>query len=505
MLQNVNNYFIVTILSTLVLAGCGGSSAVNNTNNEDLDAKLVSLIDNLKLTGDPSLSRNLPDISEPLPQLGKLLFFSKALSGNQDAACVSCHHPMLGGGDDLSLAIGVAAINPDQLGPGRIHDPFALGWDGGPTMPRNVPTVFNLGMHDQAMFWDGRVNSLGKTPYMNGNDGLGIDTPDSPLGVADPTAGDTLAEAVAHFPVLVHEEMRSFDFEAGQDNVAVRNHLAARLGNYGEGAGELAVNNWLPLFQNTFQSNEPAETLIIYKNIAKAIGEYTRSQVFVNTPWKAYVQGDNTAISESAKRGALLFFKPIEEKGANCASCHSGDFFTDELNHVLAVPQIGRGRGNGITEDDDFGRFIETQDPQDMYAFRTPTLTNINATGPWGHSGAFESLEAIVRHHLNVEQSVAAFDYQQISQQGMQINNATSNTQNAVNQLLANRAVDKKGVLQNVNLSDSEVNDLLAFLETLTDPCVEDRECVSPWIPNENDPDPDNLRLIAVDVHGNEL
>ena len=162
MLQNVNNYFIVTILSTLVLAGCGGSSAVNNTNNEDLDAKLVSLIDNLKLTGDPSLSRNLPDISEPLPQLGKLLFFSKALSGNQDAACVSCHHPMLGGGDDLSLAIGVAAINPDQLGPGRIHDPFALGWDGGPTMPRNVPTVFNLGMHDQAMFWDGRVNSLGK-------------------------------------------------------------------------------------------------------------------------------------------------------------------------------------------------------------------------------------------------------------------------------------------------------------------------------------------------------
>ena len=346
---------------------------------------------------------------------------------------------------------------------------------------------------------------LEKTPYMNGNDGLGIDTPDSPLGVADPTAGDTLAEAVAHFPVLVHEEMRSFDFEAGQDNVAVRNHLAARLGNYGEGAGELAVNNWLPLFQNTFQSNEPAETLIIYKNIAKAIGEYTRSQVFVNTPWKAYVQGDNTAISESAKRGALLFFKPIEEKGANCASCHSGDFFTDELNHVLAVPQIGRGRGNGITEDDDFGRFIETQDPQDMYAFRTPTLTNINATGPWGHSGAFESLEAIVRHHLNVEQSVAAFDYQQISQQGMQINNATSNTQNAVNQLLANRAVDKKGVLQNVNLSDSEVNDLLAFLETLTDPCVEDRECVSPWIPNENDPDPDNLRLIAVDVHGNEL
>ena len=505
MLQTVSNYCLVTVLSTLVLVGCGGSSAVNNSNNIELDSELARLIENHELTGDPSQNRNLPDISEPLPQLGKILFFSKALSGDKDVACVSCHHPMLGGGDDLSLAIGVAAVNPDQLGPDRIHDPFALGWDGGPTMPRNVPTVFNVGMHDQAMFWDGRVNSLGKTAYMNGDDGLGINTPDSPLGVADPSAGNTLAEAVAHFPVLVHEEMKGFDFEAGQDNVAVRNHLAARLGNYDEGTGELAVNNWLLLFQNTFQSNQLGQTLITYSNIAKAIGEYMRSQVFVNTPWKAYIKGDNKAISESAKRGAILFFKPIDEKGANCASCHSSDFFTDELNHVLAVPQIGRGKGNGITEDDDFGRFNETQDQQDMYAFRTPTLTNVTATGPWGHSGAFESLEAIVRHHLNVEQSVATFDYLQISQPGMQINNATTNTQNAVNQLLANRVANKKGVLQNVNLSDSEVNDLLAFLETLTDPCVEDRECVSPWIPNDDDPDPDKLRLIAVDAQGNEL
>ena len=305
--------------------------------------------------------------------------------------------------------------------------------------------------------------------------------------------------------MLVHEEMRGFEFEAGQDNEAVRNHLAARLGNYGIGVGELPVNNWLPLFQTTFNSNEPAEALIIYSNIAKAIGEYIRSQVFVNTPWKAYVQGDRAAISNSAKRGALLFFNTVEQGGANCASCHSGDFFTDESTHVIAVPQIGRGKGNGVTEDDDFGRFNETQDQTDMYAFRTPTLLNVTATGPWGHSGAFESLEAIVRHHLNVEQSVAAFDFLQITQQGIQISNALINTQNAVNQLLANRAANKQNVLQNVNLSDSQVNDLMVFLTTLTDPCVEDRQCLAPWIINDTDPNPDNLRLIAVDADGNLL
>jgi cytochrome c peroxidase len=516
MYRAVRYYTLTTVFTAFVLTGCGGgdevlpNSNVNTVNagiiNEnDLDAALASVILTKKLSGDPSLNRNLPDITEPLPQLGKLLFFSKALGGDKDAACVTCHHPMLGGGDDLPLAIGVAAVNPNQLGPERLHDPFALNWDGGPTMPRNVPTVFNVGMLDKAMFWDGRLNSLGRTPGMNGADGSGIRTPDSPLDVADPNAGDTLPEAIARFPVLVHEEMRGFEFEAGQDNEAVRNHLAARLGNYGIGIGELPVNNWLPLFQSTFNSNEPAESLIIYSNIAKAIGEYIRSQVFVNTPWKAYSQGDSTAISDSAKRGALLFFNTIEQGGANCASCHTGDFFTDETTHVIAVPQIGRGKGNGVTEDDDFGRFNETQDQTDMYAFRTPTLLNVTATGPWGHSGAFESLESIVRHHLNVEQSVAAFDFLQISQQGVQISNAVTNTQNAVNQLLANRAANKKNVLQNVNLSDSQVNDLITFLETLTDPCVEDRKCLSPWIINDNDPNPDNLRLIAVDADGNLL
>lgn len=504
MLRSTRIFFIVTLLSNFVLVGCGGSSTTTS-NNTELDTELAEMISFHNLTGDPSLNRELPDISEPLPQLGKILFFSKALSGNKDTACVTCHHPMLGGGDDLSLAIGVAAVNHDLLGPGRIHDPFAIEWDGGPTMPRNVPSVFNVGLHDQAMFWDGRVSSIGKTPNTNGNDGLGIQTPDSGLDLADPNVGDTLADAVAHFPILPSVEMRGFDFGAGQGNIAIRNRLAARIGNYDEGTDDLATNNWLPEFQNAFQRNEAAESLITYNNIGKAIGEYMRSQTFVNIPWRDYAEGDPEAISKSAKRGALLFFKPIEDKGANCASCHSGDFFTDELNHVVAVPQIGRGKENGNTGDDDFGRFNETQDLKDMYAFRTPTLLNVTATGPWGHSGAFESLESMVRHHLNVEKSIATFEFSQLSQEGIQTNNSRINTANAFNQLLANRVSNTSNVLQNAKLSESEVSDLLAFLGTLTDPCVEDRECVSPWIAEDADPDPDNLRVIAIDVDGNLL
>ena len=558
----------VLTLTTTILFGCGGGntetqfdSQNNNTNpgtstrsnsntnpskstnpdgskrpNNKLDTELREVISVAGLTGDPSLGRNLPNIKDKLPQLGKLLFFSKALGGDKDSACVTCHHPALGGGDDLSLAIGVAAVNPDQLGPGRVHDTFALGWDGGPTMPRNVPSIFNVGMWDQAMFWEGRLNSMGKTPKMNGGDGAGIRTPDSPLNTADENAGDTLPVALARFPVTVNEEMRGFAFEAGKSNDAVRNHLAARLGNYGIGAGELQVNNWLPLFEKAFNSEVPAggsaqvnvttqaENLITYANISKAIGEYGRTQVFVNSPWKAYVLGNNNAINESAKRGALLFFNPVtadvnrtpvttpslQTSGAGCASCHSGDFFTDEQTHVIAIPQIGRGKGDGEFGDDDFGRFRETADPIDKYAFRTPTLLNVTSTGPWGHSGAYETLEGIVRHHLNVEQAVAKFDYSQLSQQGIQTEHAAVNTQKAVNQLVSNRKLDTQNSsnvksLQNVTLTDLQVSYLLAFLETLTDPCVEDRQCLAPWIPNDNDPDPDGLRLKAVDFNNNPL
>ena len=65
-----------------------------------------------------------------------------------------------------------------------------------------------------------------------------------------------------------------------------------------------------------FASAAPAEQLITFDNIALAIGEYQRSQVFVNSPWRSYVRGDNDAIGDAAKRGAILFFTPLFDGGA---------------------------------------------------------------------------------------------------------------------------------------------------------------------------------------------
>ena len=485
--------FSFIFLLNIFVAGCSTSSR---------DEELRAIIEAEGLAGDPSIGRDLPDISDPLPQLGMLLFYTKALSANQDAACVSCHHPALGGGDGIPMSIGVDADVAELLGPGRTHV-------SGPLVPRNAPTTFNSGMWDAFMFHDGRIESRGKTPGVNGADGYGIRTPDRPWGYPDADAGENLVVAQARFPVTAEDEMRGFDFGTGHGNTlevrdeTTRRMLAEIIGGYGEGEGVLQKNEWLAEFQTAYASNADAESLITFENIVYAIGEYERSQVFVDSPWKAYVQGDENAISASAKAGALLFYTPVEEGGAGCSVCHSGDFFTDEDFHVIAIPQIGRGKQSGVYGDDDWGRYLETQNPDDKYAFRTPTLLNVEVTGPYGHNGAYESLEMVVRHKMDVVTAVNNYDFSMVSPE-IRTYNAEAYTQAALEQLLENR---RTGIttIEDLLLTDTDVEDLVNFLLTLTDPCVKDRNCLSPWIPDETTPNPDGLQLEAIDQDGNPL
>lgn len=492
---------LVIFIINFILVACGDSD--DNVDGSPIDSELRDIIESLGLTGDPSKGHDLPSIDTPVAQLGMKLFYTKALGGDKDTACVSCHHPVLGGGDGMSLPVGAGAEVPDLLGPGRKHSTSAEGFDGGPTVPRNAPTTYNIGLWDEVLFLDGRIESLGKTPDVNGNDGLGISTPDSSYNVADSLAGQNLPQAQSRFPVVSNEEMRGFTFEANMENEIVREHLAQRIGNYGKGTGELVFNNWLYEFQKAFNIYEDAETLVTFDRIAFALGEFERSQVFVETPWKAYVNGDNSAITEEAKRGALFFFKSPRDGGAGCVACHKGDFFTDEKFYVLALPQIGRGKGNGETGDDDFGRFNITNADNDLYAFRTPSLLNVEMTAPYGHAGSYTTLEGLVRHILNPEKAIDEYDFTQLDP-AIQTESAVANTHKALERLLFNRA---NGIptVQNVEFTDNDVNDLVAFLLTLTDPCVKKRECLSPWIPDETVSDPDSQRLNGINSYGDLL
>ena len=179
--------------------------------DEGVDARLRAVIERHGLRGDPTVGRVLPHISDPLAQLGKQLFHTRALGANGDSACVSCHHPLLGGGDGLVLPVGVDSENANLLGEGRKHRSLARSYhDGGPTVERNAQTIFNVGLWDRALFWDGRVESISHEHGRNGAGGR-IMTPDS-LRKADPFAGSNLPATQALFPIVSRMEMMGFAF-----------------------------------------------------------------------------------------------------------------------------------------------------------------------------------------------------------------------------------------------------------------------------------------------------
>ena len=496
------------LISICVLGVASYNSAVvagnmhNKKHHRQLDNALTWIINAQSLTGNPLSNRNVPDINSPQAQLGMELFFSKTLGGDQDSACVACHHPALGGGDNLALPIGVEADIPDLLGQGRTNDGAVINNpDGGPAVPRNAPTTFNVVAWDKFQFHDGRVESLDKISGANGSGAAGIRTPNSAFGVADPLAGNNLVQAQARFPVTSREEMKGFEHDAYTDQT-IRELLAGRLGGYGGEADTLVdVSYWLTKFQFALKSPDgTGKELITEQNISMLIGEYERSQAFVETPWKRYIDGDKHAMSLAAKKGAYMFFSSSAEGGANCSSCHSGDFFTDESFHNLAMPQIGPGKGDGNDGSKDFGRARETDLEEDMFAFRTPSLLNVEVTGPWSHAGAYTTLEAVVRHHLNAEDSIANYDQSQLNQTGIRNleDKMTENTEEALNS--ANFA------LETVYLSNMQVGFLLEFLKALTDPCVQDRQCIGQWILNADEiSDPNGDQLNAIGEDGNLL
>jgi len=437
-----------------------------------LDRDVREVIDRHALTGKPLLAKKTATINDPLAQLGKRLFFSMSLSGQEDTACVSCHHPLLGGGDNLSLSIGVNAIDPAVIGPGRRHSPKGFDFDGGPTVPRNAQTTFNTVFYNRCMFWDCRIESLGATPGMNGQDNSIMRTPDTMWGMPASPA-DSLLQAQAGFPVTAEDEMRARFMRDAHGN-EVREALAKRLRDKQE--------HWLQDFQIAFKSNRNASELIVFENISAAIAAYEESQVFVDTPWKKYVAGNLQAIEQNAKRGALLFYRDKAQGGVGCARCHRGDLFSDENFYVMAVPQIGRGTEDGAREDHDYGRFLQTGNDEDRFAFRTPTLLNIEVTRPYGHNGAYEDLREMIRHMLNPIRAIARYPFRLTQFDANVINRHARENTREVQKHFEQLVKKNPGLVEMFDDNETQVEQLHAFLLSLTDPCVKNPVCMAPWL-----------------------
>lgn len=122
------------------------------------------------------------------------------------------------------------------------------------------------------------------------------------------------------------------------------------------------------------------------EHVAKAIATFERTVLSGNSPFDRYQAGDKKAMAEDQVRGMNVFFNK-----AACDSCHLGFNFTDGSYENVG---IGMDKPNP-----DPGRYGVTKREEDKGAFKTPTLREIEHTGPYMHDGSFKTLEEVVEHY----------------------------------------------------------------------------------------------------------
>ncbi|WP_421701762.1 cytochrome-c peroxidase [Aliiroseovarius sp.] len=377
--------------------------------------------------------------------LGRLLFFDPILSGSNSVSCATCHHPRLGTSDGLSLGLGDGATG---LGIERAIDPTNLPEQ---RIPRNAPALFNLGaLEFTSLFHDGRLEADATKPG-------GIRTP---LGQEMVGGFTGVLAAQTMFPVLSADEMAGH-YSENEISQAVRLGMLAHDG----GAWDLIARKVaaIPEYRYRFDAVIGGRP-IRFTDIANAMAEFIAAEWrATDSPFDRHLDGAEP-LSGAALAGMELFYGP-----AGCDSCHSGPFQTDHGFHAIAMPQIGPGKAERFeTHSRDTGRIRVTGRAEDAYRFRTPSLRNVALTAPYGHSGAYATLEAVVRHHLDPVAALRTYDPTQVLLP--EFAGATAGDMAVLTDAEELAAIAAANELAPMTLSDAQVDALLAFLGALTDP-----------------------------------
>ncbi len=393
----------------------------------------------------PLQPEDFHDFDEAQARLGQLLFFDPILSGNRNISCATCHHPDHASADGLSLGIGEGGqgVGPKRSagkGASRIRK----------RIPRNAPALWNLGARGVTeMFHDGRVSP--SDIYDNG-----FNTPAQewlPEGLSG------LLAVQALFPMTSQFEMAGDPVEnqvggAVYDRIdAVWPILAKRV---------RVIPAYAEMFIAAFDDvNTPLDITITH--IANALAAYEGLEYqSYDSRFDAYLAGKETALSAQEQAGLGLFYGK-----AGCSTCHSGPLLTDQQYHALMLPHFGPGRTRQwdmVVRD--VGRMGVSDDPDDSYRFRTPSLRNVALTAPYGHNGAYPTLDGIVRHHLAPAKGFATWQ-PELANLPEAPWLAGADFLPLADKLERARLAARLDIAP-VSLDDAEVAELVAFLDALT-------------------------------------
>jgi cytochrome c peroxidase len=368
-----------------------------------------------------SLTAQAVTLPEPgsIVTLGQAIFFDKDLSKPEGQACASCHNPLTGFADPNSaLPVSRGAIKNRF---GNRNAPSAAYAMFSPPLHQVTNKMGEL-MYMGGLFWDGRVNTLeeqAKQPFLN-----------------------TLEMHNPNKKSVINEVRRS---------------------------------NYAPLFKTIFGQTSLQDVDTAYESLSQALAAYERSpQVNRFSSKFDYWKKGTAQFSEAELRGFNLF-TGTTPAGAKCVNCHavsanesvSPSLFTNFTHHNLGVPKnpglpyyslpapLNPDGQNYV--DYGLGDFLRTAGYPEEQAvledgkFKVPSLRNCAITAPYEHNGTFKTLREVVMFNNTRDIPGAGWPMAEVPYNIHRHNPPEPRT------------------FGQLGLTDQEVDDIVAFLNTLTD------------------------------------
>jgi cytochrome c peroxidase len=417
-MRRAGNVFFVALFFAI-----GSQPTLTHAQPHWSEAELAVLA-SLRLSQLPPSPADPSNKYEKNPQaiaLGKRLFFDPRFSRNGEVSCATCHDPAK-----------------------QFQDGRPRGQALAVTTRRTMPLA-GAG-YSPWQFWDGRKDSLWSQAL-------------APLEDAREQGGNRL-----QFAKLIQQHYRP-EYESLFGLLPYMAKLPMNAGPLGSSADIAAWNAIDAATQSTISR--------VFANMGKAIGAYVKTLRHGESRLDRYIEAlwrrDTKAASmlNAQEQSGLRIFIG---KG-QCVTCHNGPLLTDHFFHSTRVPPLdpsapdpGRSEGALQVQQDEFnclGKFsdaapaqclelkhMSVYDPELRRAFKTPSLRGVAERAPYMHAGQFATLREVIQHYVKAPEAAPATA-------------ARAQGHGAGSALLP------------LPLTDVEIQQLEAFLATLSGPVVE--------------------------------
>ena len=356
----------------------------------------------------------------------------------------------------LSIGLSKAMAMDDNLAIAASYDWNLPEWTPKPIVPASNPMTaekVELGRH---LFYEPRLSITGEYSCASCHQQSLAFTDGKPVAVGstdEKHSRNSMSLAnIAYNPVLTWANPLITSLES-QALIPIFGEHPVEMGMVGK---EQDMLDWMQkdaqykqMFALAFAEDKQPVNV---KNMTKALASFQRSLVSFQSPYDRYrYQGEQNAISAAAKRGEKLF----NSERTECFHCHGGINFSDSVKHEnLAFTEVSF-HNTGLYNIDGKGGYPVpntgvneiTTKVEDMGRFKVPTLRNIALTAPYMHDGSVATLRDAIAHYQVGGRTISEGKFAGIGSQNPY----------------------KSGFVKGFEITDSEIDDLIEFLQSLTD------------------------------------